>query len=86
MGGGLLPPWLPLNPMSTDAPGSSVPFQAAFSAVTCAPVCDQVADQPCVTCCPAGKENSSRQESIVVEPELVMLTLAVKPSAQSLVR
>lgn len=56
-------------------------FQLMALAVTVDPCCDQVADQPSVTCCPAGKLKLRVQLLMVDDPVLVMVTLAVKPGA-----
>ncbi len=68
--------------MSTLAPAASVPFQAAFAAVTAEPDCDQVALHPCVTCWPEGKENVRRQLLRAEPPVLVTRTEPVKPVFQ----
>ncbi len=54
-------------------------------ALTFAPLCDQVADQPWPTCWLPGKVNRSVQPLTVAEPVLVMVMFAVKPVLQSLV-
>jgi hypothetical protein len=84
VGAVLVPEWEPLKPMSTDAPGASVPFHAALVAVTLVPDCDQVALQPCWTVCPLANVNRRFHPFSAVVPLLVTRTEAVKPEFQLL--
>ena len=80
VGAGLLPLQVPLKPIPVDAPGASELFQDRLVAVTCWPVCVQVALQPWPMCCAgSGKVNASVQPLIVVEPVFVIVILVVSP-------
>src|SRR4051812_34531624 len=69
--------------MLVDAFGASEPFHDRFVAVTAVPLCDQVADQPWVTCWVPANENFSVQPLMVPVPVLSSVTAPVKPEPQS---
>src|SRR6266508_3568040 len=47
----------PLNPKLALPLVARLPFQVTLRAVTWAPLCDTVAFQACVTCCPAPNDH-----------------------------
>ncbi len=80
----LLPLYEALKPICVEAPGASVPFHDRLAAVTAAPDCAQVADQPWVMLWLPGKLNASVQPLIVELPVFAIVTLAVKPALHEL--
>jgi len=83
VGAVLVPECVPWKPISVLAPGASVAFQDIPVAVTTAPVCVQVADQPCEIFWPDGNVKPSDHVSGDV-PVFVILTEPVKPVFQLL--
>src|SRR5690348_14815352 len=65
--------------MDADWPGASEPFQGRDAAVTAAPDCVHVADQPCVTFWLPGNVKPSFQLVHGVVPVFFTVTAAVKP-------
>jgi hypothetical protein len=57
---------------------ATLPFQAAFRAVTCPPACVMTAFQPLLNCWPAAKDQT-RLHEVSGSPRLVIATLAVNP-------
>ena len=84
VGRGLVPLWLPLNPIEVEPPGASVPFQDRLVAVTWLPLWVQVADQPWLTFWLPGKAKPSDQPLHAADPVLASVTVPVKPPPQSL--
>src|SRR5689334_17388394 len=74
----LVPVHEPLKPIAADAPVPRLPLYGMFVAVTSAPDCVQLADQPCVTCWPVGNPKRTVQAD-TASPRFFTVTLAVKP-------
>ncbi|GAB1824112.1 hypothetical protein HerbRD11066_72760 [Herbidospora sp. RD11066] len=76
---GLLPVHVPLKPSDSVAPLARLLFHGMFAAVTFAPLCVQLADQPWVTRWPEFGNVKPRLQLESASPVLRTVTLAVKP-------
>jgi hypothetical protein len=69
---------VPWKPISVDEPVGRLPFHDMLVAVRAVPEAVQLADQPELSACPAGRVNR-RVQAVIGSPGLEILMVVVKP-------